>query len=197
MKDFFKIISGEEEPFLPVQGKKMYLKGTPYEGMAVLMKKIPKSPYDLGSDYNKEFLEDKNDLYEFLRNIYAVSYTIDDTGGDRGQFPDGDYYGSNVDDIYYDDDNIEYFIDNAGDDYDFKEADEYYDIIKETIRNYFENEGEEVSEEEIEEYFGGEKEDENFPGLDFSYDDISSKDEYSKGGLNYYFFKRNIYQSYH
>lgn len=187
-EDFSKIISGEEEPFLPVQGKKMYLKGTPYEGMAVLMKKIPKSPRDLGSDYNKEFIEDQDDLHEFLRDIYSISRTIDDTGGDRGQFPDGDYFGSNVDDNYYDDDNIEYFIDNAGDDYDFKEADEYYDIIKERIIDYFENEGEEVSEEEIEEYFGGEKEDDNFPGLDFSYDDISRKDEYTRNGKDYYFF---------
>jgi hypothetical protein len=187
-EDFFKIISGEEEPFLPVQGKKMYLKGTPYEGMGVLMKTIPKSPYNLGSVYNKEFIEDGNDLHEFLRSLYAVSETIDSTGGDRGQFPEGDYFGTNVDDIYYDDENIQYFIDNAGYDYDFKEVDEYYDKIKEKIRDYFENKGEEISEEEIEEYFGGEKEDDNFPGLDFSYDDISRKDEYSDNGEDYYFF---------
>ena len=72
-------------------------------------------------------------------------------GGGRSQFPDiGDYYGTD-DDLYYDSDNIEYFFDNAGgrSDYDVETIDNFYDLIRERINEYNEEQDEKLTDEEI------------------------------------------------
>ena len=146
-----------------------------------------------GNNWREEYVETPEEFKNFLAHLLAISNTIDDTGGDRSQFPDiGDYYGTD-DDLYYDSDNIEYFFDNAGgrSDYDVETIDNFYDLIRERINEYNEEQDEKLTDEEIEEYFGGELEDEDFPGLDFSYDDIYNKDKYYKDNQEYIFFEND------
>jgi hypothetical protein len=189
-EDFLKIVSGEEEPFLPINGKKMYLKGTPYEGVGVLLRTIPESPDNLGSSYNKDYINNESEFYDFLKRLYVVALTIDYTGGDTAQYPDGDFYGQPDNDDLYDRDNMEYFFDEAGSgDWNVAKWDEYLDLIKESIKEYKENQDEEISDEEIEEYFSGDITYEDFPGLDFSFNNADEVETYDRNGNLYIFYE--------
>jgi predicted house-cleaning noncanonical NTP pyrophosphatase (MazG superfamily) len=177
-EDFFKIVSGEEEPFLIIQGKKLYLEGTPYEGIGEILKNLPLHPHLMSDNYNEQYIETPDDFKNFIADLLAISETIDETGGDRSQFPDnGDYYGQPDDDDYYSDRYIEYFYEEAGSgDWGVAKWDDYLELIKEKIKE----ENEELSDDEIDEYFTGDKTDENFPGLDFAYDDAYNTDTYTR-----------------
>jgi hypothetical protein len=183
-EDFFKIVSGEEEPFLIIQGKKLYLEGTPYEGIGEILKKLPLHPHLMNDNYDEQYIETPDDFKNFIADLLAISNTIDVTGGDRSQFPDnGDYYGQPDDDDYYSDRYIEYFYEEAGSgDWGVAKWDDYLELIKdrikEEIKEKIKEENEELSDDEIDEYFTGDKTDENFPGLDFSHNEI---DEYFTG----------------
>jgi hypothetical protein len=80
-----KILDGEIEPYLEVYGKKYQVEGTPYENFFKLFTNDK-------ADYNFR-INNSDDFKEYMIHLLNVSSGIDDTLGDRANYPNFDYFG--------------------------------------------------------------------------------------------------------
>jgi hypothetical protein len=86
-----RILDGEEEPCVVIYGKKYPVTGTAFEGIYTLFQNT--------SADRKFNINSSEELKGYLIHLINVGDGIDVTGGDRAEYPDGNYYG----DVEYED----------------------------------------------------------------------------------------------
>ncbi len=88
------ILNKEVEPYLEIYGKKYTIKGTPYENFFELFN-VKTSDFE--NKWNRGFLEkggDESDVFkEYMIWLINVDRGIENSGGDRANYPNGDFYG--------------------------------------------------------------------------------------------------------
>ena len=80
-----KILDKEVGPYLEIYGKQYPVKDTPFENFFNL--------YDNRAADGSFRIYDAADFKNYMIRLINVGYGIDNTGGDRAQYPDGDYFG--------------------------------------------------------------------------------------------------------
>lgn len=109
---FGRILDGEVEPYLEIYGKQYPVKGSAFETVFQLFE-------NTNAD-DKFKITSSKQLRKYLAHILNVAIGIDNSSGDRAQYPDGGYFGSKS---FYDLDDEEkanFVYNNFGD------KDEYY-----------------------------------------------------------------------
>jgi hypothetical protein len=114
-EDFYKITMNEEEPFLYIENKKVYLNGTSFEGIGLAMQNIPQKNQltDRSYDYGKTkyysnskygVVNTQQEFIDLFLTILTDGDFIDKTGGDRAQYPDGNWGGNDLSEFELPDD---------------------------------------------------------------------------------------------
>jgi len=81
-----KILDKEVEPYLEIYGKKYPVEGTPFEDFFTLFK-------NREADSRNFRISDSDDFKDYMIHLINVGEGISNSSGDRGQYPDGEFYG--------------------------------------------------------------------------------------------------------